>query len=146
MEKTLTEICEYLNNYFWRSKVNVKLNITGGTFSVDFLKEGQYFRILGSDFNDGVYKYPATGLVDENFEGSIWTMAVPPTVIAIASDIKKWQDKYEDVDSAAMSPFTSESYTVYSYSKGSGSSDDSSGGWQSVFGKKLAPYRRLRNI
>ena len=149
MEKVLTELCAYLNNYFWRTKRNVKMTISGGTFTVDFLKEGQYFRILGSDLNDGVYKYPVTDLKDEEFEGQIWSMAVPQTVIDLASEIGTWQEKYGAADSAAMSPFNSESFGIYSYDKGSASSSSGSenpNSWQSVFASRLIPYRRLRGI
>lgn len=148
MEKTLTELLDYLNNYFWREKRDVRLTIENGTFSCDYLQNGQYFRILGSVFNDGVHKYPATDLTDETFEGSIWSMAVPQVVIDLASDIKDWQEKYGGVDSEAMSPFTSESFGNYSYSKGSSSSGISgnANSWQSVFASRLAPYRRLRGM
>ena len=148
MEKVLTELCTYLNNYFWVAKRNVKLTISDGTFTADFLKQGQYFRIVGSLFNDGVHKYPATDLKNEEFEGSIWSMAVPLTVIDLASEIGEWQTKYGSVDSASMSPFTSESFGNYSYSKGSASSsaEGNPNGWQSVFASRLAPYRRLRGL
>jgi hypothetical protein len=125
------------------------MTISGGTFTVDFLKEGQYFRILNSDLNDGVYKYPVTGLKDEEFEGQIWSMAVPQTVIDLASEIGNWQEKYGAADSAAMSPFNSESFGIYSYNKGSASSSSGSenpNSWQSVFASRLIPYRRLRGI
>ena len=39
--------------------------IESGTFSVDFLQHGQYFKIHGSVFNDGVYQYPVDNLRDE---------------------------------------------------------------------------------
>ena len=146
MKKELTDICEYLNNYFWRTKRNISLTITGGTFTVDFLKNGQYFRIVGSDFNDGVHQYPATDLIDETFSGAIWSMAVPQTVIDLSAKIKDWRDKYEAVGSESMSPFDSESFGNYSYSKSSSSANGGTGGWQAVFGPQLAPYRRLRNI
>lgn len=148
MEKVLTELCAYLNNYFWRTKSNVKLTISGGTFTADFLQDGQYFRILGSVFNDGVYKYPATGLKNEEFEGSIWSMAVPQTVIDLASEIGEWQTKYGSIESEAMSPFNSESFGNYSYSKGSASSsaEGNPNSWQAVYASRLAPYRRLRGL
>lgn len=146
MEKVLTELCDYLNNYFWRTKRNVKLTISGGSFTVDFLKQGQYFRIVGSLFNDGVHKYPATDLINEEFEGSIWSMAVPQTVIDLASEIKDWQTKYGSIDSEAMSPFNSESFGNYSYSKGSASAEGNPNGWQAVYASRLAPYRRLRGL
>jgi hypothetical protein len=143
MEKVLTEVCEFLNNYFWRQKINVKLTIEDGTFTLPTLKEGQYFRILGSTFNDGVHKYPATDLTDETFEGQIWSMAVPQTVIDLTADIKKWQDKYGAGDSEAMSPYSSESFGNYSYSKNTAGNN---GSWQGAFASRLNPWRRLRNI
>ena len=149
MEKMLTELCAELNNYFWRDKRSMKLKIEGGTFTCDFLQTGQYFRIIGSIFNDGVHKYPATDLHDEEFDGSIWSMAVPPAVIDLASDIDAWEAKYGGVDSPAMSPFASESFGNYSYSKGSASSGSSSGNansWQAVFANRLNKWRRLRNL
>lgn len=146
MELILTEICEYLNNYFWEKKISGNFTISDGAIEAIGLKDGQYFRILGSTFNDGVHIYPATDLTDEEFEGSIWAMAVPATVIAIASDIKDWQTLYGSADSSAMSPFNSESFAGYSYSK-SGSGNANSGSnttWQDVFGGRLNKYRKLR--
>ena len=146
MELILTEICEYLNNYFWEKKISGNFTISDGAIDAVGLKDGQYFRIIGSTFNDGVHIYPATDLTDETFEGSIWAMAVPATVIAIASDIKDWQTLYGNVSSEAMSPFTSESFAGYSYSK-SGSGNANSGSnitWQDVFGGRLNKYRKLR--
>ena len=146
MELILTEVCEYLNNYFWQKKITGAFTIEEGSIQIPALKEGQYFRIIGSTFNDGVHLYPATDLTDEEFEGAIWAMAVPSTVIAIASDIKEWQTLYGGADSSAMSPFNSESFGGYSYSK-SGSGNENSGSnasWQDVFGGRLNKYRRLR--
>ncbi len=151
MEKTLTELCEYMNNYFWVKKWKGNITISGGTFVADYLKEGQYFRIVGSVFpeNNGVHKYPANDLKDEKFIGQIWSMAVPQAVIDLANDIKIWQDKYGSADSAAMSPFNSESFGIYNYSKDSGSSSDTgvnANSWQALFATRMSPYRRLRGI
>ena len=149
MELILTEVCEYLNNYFWEKKIQGTFIISDGSISVMGLKNGQYFRILGSTFNDGVHKYPiaeSAKLTDETFKGEIWAMAVPQTVIAIASDINDWQAMYGKVGSEAMSPFNSESFAGYSYSK-SGSGNANSGSnvtWQDVFGGRLNKYRKLR--
>ena len=146
MELMLTEVCEYLNNYFWQKKITGAFTIEEGSIQIPALKEGQYFRIIGSTFNDGVHLYPAKDLTDEEFEGAIWAMAVPATVIAIASDINEWQTLYGGADSSAMSPFNSESFGGYSYSKsGSGNANSgSNASWQDVFGGRLNKYRRLR--
>lgn len=150
MNEMLTELCEYLNNYFPVEKRSVTLKIEGGTFAADYLQEGQYFRIVGSIFNDGVHKYPARDLHDETFTGAIWPMAVPATVVGLASKIAEWRAQYESTDSPAMSPFASESFGNYSYSKGTASTGASGTGnansWQAVFADKLNKWRRLRNI
>lgn len=155
MEKVLTELCHELNNYFWKSKVNGRFVIQDGTLVPNTatsiaLQNNQYFRIVGSVFNDGVHKYPASDLTDEEFDGAIWSMAVPPTVIDLATDIAAWEEKYGGATSSVMSPFASESFGNYSYSKGtySGSSGSSSNpnSWQAAFASRLNKYRRLRGL
>lgn len=149
MEIVLTEVCDYLNNYFWEKKIKGHFSVVDGFITVDGLKDGQYFRIIGSTFNDGIHQYPITTtnkLIDEEFDGFIWAMAVPATVIAIAADIKDWQTQYGSAGSTAMSPFNSESFSTYSYSK-SGSGNANSGSnvtWQDVYGGRLNKYRKLR--
>ena len=146
MELVLTEICEYLNNYFWTKKARGTFTITEGAIVLPWMKDGQYFRIIGSDLNNGVHLYPATDLQEETFEGEVWAMAVPKTVIALASEIKDWQAKYGGATSPAMSPFNSESFNTYSYSKnGSGiAGSGSNATWQDVYAGRLNKYRRLR--
>ncbi len=145
MDKTLTAICDYLNNYFWRQKIEGKFTISNGLINATGLQNGQYFRVIGSTFNDGVHKYPTDVLQDEEFTGAVWSMAVPATVIDLAKDINDWITLYGGVSSPAMSPYTSESFGNYSYSKGSKSGGSGSAdGWQNAFANRLAPYRRLR--
>ena len=149
MEKTLTEMCDYLNNYWWRKKIAGKFVITNGSISIDGIQNNQYFRVIGSVFNDGVHKYPTSTMVDEEFDGYVWLMAVPPTAVSLASDIDSWKELYGSADSAAMSPFDSESFGNYSYSKSSGGSDSASGSanpnsWQSAFSDRLDHFRKLR--
>ena len=64
----LTAICAELRNWFVvPNGVHIQAyTISGGSIApLDFLQEGQYFRIIGSVFNDGVYQYPAADLTDE---------------------------------------------------------------------------------
>lgn len=147
----LTELCRYLNNWDFNKKA-VKYF---GTFTIedgvlsgidDMAQSGQYFRIVGSIFNDGVYQNPvAEGtLTDETFEGAVWTMAVPQEVLTLAADIEAWDEKYGGTDSAAMSPFQSESFKGYSYTKGgSDSNSDGNSSWQKVFASRLAKWRKF---
>lgn len=145
----LTELCKEINNYFDTAKYFGEFIIEDGALSdINFLQEGQYFRIVGSVFNDGVYQYPAEELKDEVFDGAVWAMAVPQEVIALANDIKDWCDKYQTVDSMAMSPYNSESFGGYSYSKSGGGtgdgSGDGSGTWQGAFANRLSNWRKIR--
>lgn len=120
--------------------------IQDGGIALPFLQEGQYFRICGSLFNDGLHRYgPAMELLqDEAFRGAVWALAVPRAVVEIAEKIAAWQKKYGAV---IESPYTSESFGGYSYSKASGAGDSTgSGGWQAAFRAQLNPYRKLREI
>ena len=137
----LTEICAEIRTYFEvpNGRHFGKFEISGGSIApLDFLQEGQYFRIVGSVFNDGVYQYPATFLTDEVFEGAVWAMAVPPTLIALSAEI----NAYNDSDAGKPSPFTSESFGGYAYTKAT----DANGapiGWQKAFASRLNKWRKL---
>lgn len=156
----LAEICRELNNYFeYKERLfgaftvnNKALTYEGGAVA-DYLQEGQYFRIVGSVFNDGIYVFTPPIIEalhnDETFDGAIWAMAVPPEVIALSTEIDAWIAKYGGLDSQAMSPYNSESFGGYSYSKSSGGSSAggySGGGadWMSVYGSRLNKWRKIR--
>lgn len=136
----LNEVCAELRNYFVKDIHNGTFEIVGGKITpLDFIQENQYFRIVGSVFNDGVYQNTADlVLTDEIFSGSVWAMAVPPTLIALAEDIKK----YNESDEAKPTAYTSESFGGYSYSKAT-NSDGSPIGWKKVFASRLKPFRRI---
>lgn len=142
---TLTDLCEEVNNYFEQTRIFGKFEITDGNIDLNKygIQEGQYIRIVGSVFNDGVYQYPIppeNGLVDEKFDGAIWAMAVPSSVIAQMEEIKQW---LEENQSALNSPYQSESFGGYSYTKKSGDEGDNAN-WQSHFRKTLDRWRKLR--
>ena len=144
----LTELCQEVHNWFDVERHAGHFIVQNGTLDVDFLREGQYFRVIGSVFNDGVYQFHIDILEDEEFDGAVWALAIPKAFLEDAKAIKEWRDKYEAVDSAAMSPFNSESFGGYSYSKsGGGTSGSSSGGsanWKTVFASKLNRWRKLQ--
>ncbi len=147
----ITGICMDLHNFFPPvSKRADKSYIHRGHFIIsgssiaplDFIKKNQYFRIVGSDMNDGVWQNTPDdlqNLIDEDFEGEIWAMAVPHSFLELCEDIQKWRDKYEKVDSENMSPFTSESFGGYSYSKGSSNSMT----WEAQFASRLKTWRKI---
>ena len=153
----ITEVCMECRNFFQPVSKKGDLSfIHSGEFSIenhtvaplDFIAVGQYFRIVGSAMNDGVYCNTVEGLADltdETFTGSIWEMSVPRAFLAVCADIAAWRTVNEAADSANMSPYTSESFAGYSYSKGSAAS--AGGGasvtWQAQFKTRLNAWRRL---
>ena len=149
----LTALCKEINNYFIKDTSAIHsgdYSISNGTISgvsspFDFLKIGQYFRIVGSDLNDGVYLYNGErlDLKDEDFSGAIWAMSIPPVVLALAAEIEKWRAENEAVNSDNMSPYTSESFDGYSYSKGANGKGGTATTWQGQFASQLNPYRRI---
>ena len=84
------------------------------------------------------------GLSDEDFNGTICAMAVPPAVVALSGEINQWVEKYSDV---VNSPYTSESVIgVYSYEKARNSlvgGGNSMFSWQEVFDKRLNRWRKV---
>lgn len=147
----ITEVCLYLKNWFdWNQpKFYGKFRIKDGvlaSYNDDMsIAAGQYFRIIGSVFNDGVYKFGEEELQDEEFTGAVWLMAVPKDFLGLVKDIDDWQKLYGDIASANMSPYQSESFGGYSYSKGgSGSSSDSAiPTWKSIFRDRLWRYKKI---
>lgn len=141
----LEQIMDFIHNYFVLKKYRGQFKIESGNLVCDFLQDGQYYKIVHSVFNDGVHQYNnSSELHDENFSGEVWAMAVPPTLIALADEIQEWIDKYGE---AASSPFNSESFGGYSYTKSSGADTSQNGanpgGWQSVFASRLIHWRKL---
>ena len=132
---TITDLCYELRNWFDVSKHFGSFEIESGTLDLDFLCEGQFFRIIGSKFNDGVHKYKENQLEDETFSGAIWVMNVPPAVSNLLDDINAFETKNADV---IDSPYNSESFGGYSYSK-----DTESVSWQKKFSKRLNVWRKI---
>lgn len=145
---TLSDFCYELHNWFEQSKHFDEFTIENGALQdASFLKQGQYFRIVGSTFNDGVYQYPTDELTDETFAGAVWAMAIPPNVLALFNEIQEWDAKYSQNESA-NSPFQSETMQgVYSYTKSSstrvGGGSDDLFYWQGHFRSKLNRYRKV---
>lgn len=145
----ISEICAELRNYFLRDYVNPEQYMHSGSFviangemqSLPFLKQNQFYRIIGSTFNDGVHQYGVdNGLIDETFEGTIWEMFVPKEVVDLSAEIQDWVSNNADT---INSPYQSESFGGYSYTKAIASNGKLSTDWQSHFAGKLNRWRRL---
>lgn len=131
----LETVLMYLNNWFVMGRYDDTYTIEDGGITLPFLVNGQYFRIVGSLFNDGVYQYPAT-LTDETFDGSVWALAIPKALLSAVEEITAWAAKNGD-----GGPYTSESFGGYSYSKAT-NSKGLAVGWRDVFAAQLAPWKK----
>ena len=142
----LTELCQELHNWFDRERRTGTFTIENGNLTADFLAPGQYFRIMGSIFSDGVHQFPCDDLPPETFSGEVWTLAIPREFVRDAETIEAWRAKNETADSVALSPFQSENWGGYSYNKAN-SSNANSGGcvpvWKTVFAPLLNKWRKM---
>lgn len=144
---TITDFCDEVHNYFEVEKYIGHIVISDGelqNFS-DRLQTNQYFRIVGSVFNDGVHEYPDNTLVNEQFDGAIWVMAVPPAALELLTKMQEWDIEYGN-NADNYSPYASESYHHYSrtfsiYTSSSG--DIKRPTWQSVFKRELNKWRKI---
>lgn len=141
----LEQVLTHIHNWFQVGIYPGTYTIEDGSITLPFLRDGQYFRICGSVFSDGLHQYgPAMEyLPDETFDGAVWALAIPKAVVELAGDIAAWEKKYAEV---SMGPYSSEGKADYSYSK---AVDPQTGGavtWQSAFRSRLNPYRKLREL
>lgn len=133
----LETVLMYLNNWFVVGRYDDTYTIEDGGIALPFLVDGQYFRIVGSLLNDGVYQYSdALELADETFTGSVWALAIPKALLSTAEEITAWTAKNGD-----GGPYTSESFGGYSYSKAT-NSKGLAVGWRDVFSAQLAHWKK----
>jgi hypothetical protein len=149
---SMNSVCLEIKNFFIHKKDSIRLgsfSIVDGVISPAIPEYVDYIRIVGSHKNDGVHKRGDNGfdgLTNDTFEGAVWYMYPPQDFIDLVDEIDAWQTKYGGVDSTNMSPFQSESFGGYSYSKASsGSSSETASSaptWQKVYANRLNAYRR----
>lgn len=140
----LEQVLMYLHNWFLlpNGVHEGTYTINDGSIALPFLSKWQYYRIVGSVFNDGLHKYGETNLADETFDGAIWALAIPPSVLEISAEMQEWETK----NSATLSsPYQSESFGGYSYSKATGK-DGGSITVFDAFESRLAQYKKPREL
>ena len=135
--QTLTEICNEIKNWFVKSDDDKHIGvfeISDGVIApfVD-IKDNQYYRIIGSLYNDGVHRQGDT-LIDERFDGAIWLMYIPKQVEELAKEIEDYNAKYGEVN-----PYKSESFGGYSYTK-----DEKASSWKNAFSTRLNGWRKIQ--
>jgi len=151
---TLTALCREVNNWFERGRYHGEFHSLDGDIDLSSLEaegaiqNGQYFRIIGSVFNDGVHQYGSTveDLEDETFTGIVAPMAIPQDFLALFNEIQAWLTAYgAELDK----PYQSESFGGYSYSLKGSLTDTGSGGsggkepWVANFASRLNRWRKL---
>lgn len=135
----LGHVLAYLRNYFPIRKWFGTYVIKDGSFELSEIQNGQYFRVIGSVFNDGVHKYPASGLTDEVFTGAVWALAVPKDLLDLSAEIEEWQTKN---GAKASGLYQSESFGGYSYTLKS-DAEGFGASWQSAFASRLNRWRKI---
>lgn len=141
----LEMVLTHLKNWFVvpRGVYEGIYTIENGSLELPFLQNGQYYRICGSVFNDGLHKYgdEADKLTAETFTGTVWALAIPKAVVELSAKIEEWQNKNGE---AVASPYSSESFGGYSYTKATDSKTGAPATWETVFRSQLNPYRQFR--
>ena len=149
----ITEYCAYCRNYFApKSKKKDGSYKHSGTFAIsghtieplDFLVSNQYFRIVGSDLNEGVYCNTTEGmgeLQDETFTGEIWEMAVPRAFLALCQEIENFNAKVDEM-ALVDKGYASESFGGYSYSLSS-QAPASMLEWQARIKRRMNSWQRI---
>lgn len=141
----LNKVLRYLNNYFYRFKESGSYKIQDGKIKVkgDYI-QGQYIKVQGSYFNDKVIKIISVeekeltleSVVDENFEGVIYSLAIPTELLELVTEIEEFETNNK------KSIYTSESFGNYSYSKNT-NKDGNVATWKDVFAVDLRGYRKI---
>ena len=138
----LEAMLTHLHNWFpaKNGKYAGAFVIASGVLSPDIgLVSGQYYRIMGSVFNDGLHcAGDGEALTDESFTGEVWALAIPKAVQELAEEIAAWMENNPETDK------TSESFGGYSYSRAQNASGGA-GGWQAAFAGRLNAWRRPSN-
>jgi hypothetical protein len=137
---TLADVLGYLRNWF-------VCGMTSGTFAIDGgeldapeleLQDGQYIRIVGSVFNDGLHVANDDTLTDETFTGTVYALAIPADILALVEDI----EAYRDATETAGAPVVAESFDGYSY-KLATNHDGNILSWVDRFRSRLNRWRKI---
>lgn len=145
----LEQILRYLQNWF---RVHDSVDgihpgtytIEDGSIALPFLQSGQYFRIMGSVFNDGLFCYGTDmeALANETFSGTIWALAIPKDVLSAAIEAEEWMRANAG---AVSGPYASESFGGYSYTKDTtAAASVSQTGIPAHILAKLSGYKKVR--
>lgn len=139
---SLYELLLYLRNFFpgdcWCC---MNEPIHNGKIELQGLLLGDYYLVEGSKRNDGIHVYGVRDLIGDDLTGYITECRIPSSLLSIHEEINYWQQQNAEV---ATSPYQSESFGGYSYTKKSGNSTTGAAdSWQSVFANRLKIWRKI---
>lgn len=139
---SLFELLMYLRNLFPGMKWQFfGEEITEKRLSLPGLENGDYYLIEGSRRNDGIHVYGNQDLRNEVFSGTVTEICVPDALLNLLNEINQWQEKNGE---AVASPYQSESFGGYSYTKANASNGNGeSMSWKTAFGPRLRAWRKL---
>lgn len=124
----LFEILNRLGIFRYGKDSKLVRDVYHGTFKIEggalilpsIIREGQHFAIIGSDMNDGAYRYGVDTLTDEVFNGIVYVLRENRAFFDLVDEMEKWQDEN---GAKLTGVYTSESFGGYSYTKDSNASD-----------------------
>lgn len=134
---SLEQLCRECNNFFELRDECIRgpFTVEGGCLELPGVADGQYVRVKGSVFSDGVHRYPIEGLTDETFGGCVWPMAVPAAFMALSEEVDAWKQAHQGGE------YQSESFGGYSYTRATGENGPWS--WRDEFRGELDKWRKL---
>ena len=138
----LFELLMHLRNFFPGMKWQFfGEEITEKRLSLPGLENGDYYLIEGSRRNDGIHVYGNQDLRNEVFSGTVTEICVPDALLRLLDEINQWQEKNGE---AVASPYQSESFGGYSYTKvNTTNGNGESMSWKTAFGPRLRAWRKL---
>ena len=168
MLESIELLCGETHNYHETDRVVDNYAIENVNISLPFLVTGQFFRISGSKFNDGVYIYADEYIIrdaswnDVLKDNKDWNALTetewgnlkhaelideefhgaiwPMRMPRAFLNLAKEIEEYNASDAAKATPYTSESISGhYSYSK----ANVTDSAWENVFSAKLKRWRKV---
>lgn len=136
----LFEVCASVRNFFAadHEKHEGFFSVRNGQIVPSLYVAGaNYIRVFGSAKNDGIHSLDETLVDEDGFKGMIWVMRVPEDFLKLVGKIEKWESENAKI---LESPYTSESFGGYSYSKDTAGASS----WQAKFKSRLDVYRKVR--
>lgn len=139
---SLYELLMYLRNFFPGEKWQFfGEDITEKRLLLPGLENGDYYLIEGSRRNNGIHVYGNSDLRNETYSGIVTELCIPTELLILLNEINVWQEKHAE---ALQSPYQSESFGGYSYTKASESGGTGeSMSWKTVFASRLRLWRKI---